>query len=163
MRWLHTWNEWFVNEGRGTLHDARCPGLSTICSPTDLAQVPIDEPQREIMQLDARLGALAAVFELLVQQRGEVLHLFPDAVATPRRWTIERLWAPGGLQIAMSCVAGQLETVTLLATRPYRGKVAHHLGPTARSGGEPLPEVVELSLPAGKMLTWTRSGEPTDW
>jgi hypothetical protein len=163
LRWLHTWNEWFVNEGRGTLHDARCAGLTTLCGPTDLAQLPIDAPQREIMQLDARFGALAAVFELLVQQRGDVLHLFPHTIATRRRWTIERLWAPGGLQVSMNCVAGQLETVTLRAMRAYQGKIAHHLGPFAQGEGEPLPEVVEVSMAAGAMLTWTRSDVSADW
>jgi alpha-L-fucosidase 2 len=38
---------------------------------------------REVMQLDAGFGALQAVVELLVQQRGDVLHVLP---ALPRDW-----------------------------------------------------------------------------
>ena len=100
LHWLNFWHDNFVNEGRGTLHDAHRVGVST------LLNQPFLQPARktcddfgEVMQLDAGFGALNAVFEMLVQQRGQVLYPAP---AVPERWKnvrAERIGCEGAVQL----------------------------------------------------------------
>lgn len=76
---LELWERVFTNEGHGTLHDGMFPGFTLIgCGPLqgpDLAY--------EKMQMDAGMGATAAVMEMMLHTRRGVNHLFAGA---PPHW-----------------------------------------------------------------------------
>ena len=54
--WLKIWDQFFTNQGRGSLHDADIPGLSQLVNHRTHP-----EQAEEIMQLDGRFGALATM------------------------------------------------------------------------------------------------------
>ncbi len=61
----------FINQGYASTHDAIFPGFT------------IFSGRPHIMQIEAGLGAAAAVLEMLCHTRQGVLHIFP---AVPRQW-----------------------------------------------------------------------------
>jgi alpha-L-fucosidase 2 len=84
VNWLHWWKMNFTNLGHGTLHNADFPGCSAW---NDGA---LDQPDfrkapwfREVMQMDAGMGAITAVLELLVQCRADGLYVVPRL---PKHW-----------------------------------------------------------------------------
>ena len=81
VTWLHWWHDVFTNIGCGTLHDSDFTGAGGWHR--EAWAKPAAAPNREIMQMDAGLGAVTAILELLVQCRGDVIHVLP---ALPRRW-----------------------------------------------------------------------------
>jgi hypothetical protein len=72
VAWLHWWKDVFTNTGHGTLHDSAFVGAGGLHGGGP-----------EIMQMDAGMGAVTAIMELLVQCRGDVVHVLP---ALPMRW-----------------------------------------------------------------------------
>ncbi len=115
VNWLRYWQDNFVNEGRGTLHNANTEGHSIISHP-----VWDHFPERrvgEVMQLDAGFGALIAVYELLVQQRHDGLHVFPGLSIYWKEASFERVRAEGGFLISARVQGGQTTEVTVEATR----------------------------------------------
>jgi len=75
----------YMNEGYGTLHDPDVPGFSDIRGPLPLANGPgvKKEKFREIMQMDAGMGAIVAVQDMLLHSRRGVVYIFPGL---PSRW-----------------------------------------------------------------------------
>ncbi|MCU0392955.1 MAG: hypothetical protein MUE81_17740 [Thermoflexibacter sp.] len=129
VSWLYWWRENFVNEGRGTLHNANTTGVSIIGSPT-YYKMPSDFKNNEVMQLDAGQGALSAVLELLVQQRQDVVHIVPDV---PLAWlnssfSFENIRAEGGFSISAKIRDGKITEIKIKAPFGGRLKLAHNLG-----------------------------------
>ena len=79
---LEIWDRVYTNEGHGTLHDCVVPGFTLIGTP---AMVPDWRilPQ-EKMQMDAGMGATAAILDMLLHTRRGVNHIF---AGVPARWT----------------------------------------------------------------------------
>jgi hypothetical protein len=78
MHWLL---DNFTNEGYGTLHNADFGGAAAW---TDGSMHQRRKPENsEVMQMDATMGFLIAVTELLVQNRRDGIHVLPKL---PRRW-----------------------------------------------------------------------------
>jgi len=84
VAWLHWWYDVYTNYGGGTTHNADCAGC-TSWDDGSLWQPEFrkTEPFPEIMQMDAGMGALTAVLELLVQCRNDEIHVVPRL---PSRW-----------------------------------------------------------------------------
>ncbi len=80
VTWMHWMIDNFTNEGYGTLHNADFPGAS---SWHDGSFHRRQKPAVEVMQMDATMGFLIAVTELLVQNRPDGIHVLPKI---PRRW-----------------------------------------------------------------------------
>lgn len=95
---LEIWNRAFVNEGGGTLLDTCMSGVS-LYGMDGVQHGPY--PQRpEIMQLEAGLGAAAAVMEMLMHEKRGVLHIFR---AVPQRWreaSFSNMAAPGCVRVS---------------------------------------------------------------
>lgn len=166
VSWLHWWRENFVNAGRGTLHDVAYAGGSTLIPPGPASYIPDaglpPDGRKEVMQLDAGFGALQAVCELLLQQRGEVLHVLP---ALPRDWReldIAGMRAEGALCVDAAVRDGRVIAVRLRADQPVRVRVAPHLGDGCLVDGRPCPGAVcELDFVAGQAVLLTRrDGDP---
>jgi hypothetical protein len=84
VNWLRWWKVNFTNVGHGTLHNADFPGCSA------WADGALDQPDfrkapgfHEVMQMDAGMGAITAVLELLVQCRADGVHVTPRL---PKHW-----------------------------------------------------------------------------
>ena len=102
-QWLRIWKDVFTNAGRASIHDAAYRGFTNKATP------PGNEGEKELMQLDGRFGALTAVFDLLVQERGERLWILPSLPIGWNRVSFDGLLAPGGFLLS-----AQLETTSPL-------------------------------------------------
>ena len=80
LAWLSWMLDNFTNEGWGTLHNADFAG--TVASHDGSLQRR-QKPTHEVMQMDATLGFLTGITELLVQNRRDGIHILPKI---PRRW-----------------------------------------------------------------------------
>lgn len=130
VSWLHYWHLNFVNEGRGTLHDPNWAGISTRYRDDPARQVAAGKPNKEIMQLDARLGGLNAVLELLVQQKPTVLTLVPSI---PRGWdhfSFRNVMVAGGFRVSGLVDKGRLSEVVIEATRASTITLENNIGST---------------------------------
>ncbi len=118
---LELWRRVFTNEGRGSMHDAVMNGVTLMGAPPLLPQASADHAaaegddaggssrksttgdilaRAERMQLDGAMGGVAAVQEMLLHSRRELVCVFP---ALPRSWqaaSFERMRAPGGFEIS---------------------------------------------------------------
>lgn len=111
--WLDIWERMFTNEGHGTLHDANACGISL------MGKRGVDTPvemRKEIMQLDAGMGCVAAIHEMLLHDRRGVNYIFRGA---PQRWqavSFKNMLASGGVLVSAERKRGRVLTVTLEAT-----------------------------------------------
>ncbi len=82
---LKMFNDVFTNEGGGTLHDTFAAGISLFGMSVlpDEAEKEKFAKRGEIMQLDGGMGAVAALFEMLVMEKNDVIHIFRGY---PKRW-----------------------------------------------------------------------------
>jgi len=157
VAWLHWWQDVFTNIGHGTLHDADFAGAGGLHRPAELETAPPAE-NREIMQMDAAMGGVTAILELLVQNRGDVLHVLP---AIPRRWRALRfdgIRAPGAFLVGATVEKNQTVEVrvTSLAGGPLR--LAHGLGDCYRLNGKRQRGVVlQTATKPGEVLRLTRA------
>ncbi|MEN9938580.1 MAG: hypothetical protein RLZZ387_5159 [Chloroflexota bacterium] len=124
LQWLRWWKDAFTNEGHGTLHNGAFPGVTSIWG------WPRDErgELREIMQMDAGLGAVTAVQELLVQCRGDVVAVLPGL---PRSWqalSFDGVWAEGGFRVGATVAGGRVAEVRVESTGGGRLRLAHGIG-----------------------------------
>jgi hypothetical protein len=83
--YLEIFSKVYMNEGYGSLHDPGLPGFSDIRGPLPLSNGPgVKNIQiREIMQMDAAMGAVTAVQDMLLHSRRGVVYIFPGI---PSRW-----------------------------------------------------------------------------
>ncbi|RMD76250.1 MAG: hypothetical protein D6820_13060, partial [Lentisphaerae bacterium] len=70
---LEIWDRVFTNCGHGTLHDCDFPGFTLMGSPNFLDS---ERRRSEIMQMDAGMGAVTAIQEMLLHSRRGVCHIF---------------------------------------------------------------------------------------
>ncbi|MBC8160164.1 MAG: hypothetical protein H7Z42_03010 [Roseiflexaceae bacterium] len=124
VTWLHWWNDVFTNEGHGTLHNAAHAGTS-VFEPTTVVHASGNAHVREVMQIEAGMGAVTAIAELLVQCRGALIVVLPRI---PVRWTelrFDDLWTEGGFRIGATVQRGQVVEVRVHATRRGQLGLAH--------------------------------------
>ena len=117
ISWLHWWASSFTNAGGGTLHDANDAGCS-LFGPNWLADAPDRHlPPREIMQMDAAMGAVSAIIELLVQQRREGLAVLPNL---PQHWSsceADGIACEGGFRVGFTVVRRAIREVRVESLR----------------------------------------------
>jgi alpha-L-fucosidase 2 len=126
VTWLRWWSDVFNNVGGGTLHDADFPGASLM----DYGALFADGPARrgEIMQMDAAMGLLSAVAELLVQCRGDAIHVLP---AIPRRWRafeFDGIRTEGAFLVGATVRDGAAQEVRVTSLKGQPLKLAHGMG-----------------------------------
>lgn len=151
VNWLRYWKDNFTNEGRGTLHNANNPGHSYLGDPV-WAKVPPGQV-REIMQLDAGFGALTAVYELLLQQRHDGLHVFPGLSTHWEEASFEGIWAEGGFKVSATVRDGHVQRVRVEATRDGTLRMQPNLGSVYAVNGKPYNQGVYVGqLSAGEVV-----------
>jgi hypothetical protein len=149
LTWMRHWQQVFVNEGRGTLHDGAFLGASGLAAPV-FGHLPIDAPHEEIFQLDAGMGALTAIFELLVQERGKKIFLLPAGL--PMHWqdlSFDGIRVPGGFTLGAKVVGGHMQSITVKASRAGHLDLWQGLGERK--------QLCQRAFAAGEDWTWTGS------
>lgn len=152
INWLRYWKDNFVNEGRGTLHNANNHGHSYLGAPV-WNKYP-EMPPREVMQLDAGFGALTAVYELLAQKRKDGIHIFPGLSIYWQEAAFEDLWMEGGLKLSARVEGGKVVEVRVAATREGDWVLHPNLGESFTVNGTP-HEGAEVLLSGEAGATWT--------
>ena len=153
---LELWQRVFTNEGHGTLHDYQFPGFTLISAGAR-------NGGREIMQMDAGMGAAAAIMELLLQTRCGVNHLFAGAPAGWREAGFAGLRTEGGFLVGAHRTDGRVREVTV---RAERGGVFRLANPwaggavVARDGRRETVDgpVLAVALGRGKAVALTPAG-----
>ncbi len=135
LSWLKYWYDNFTNEGRGTLHDAAFPGISNISSPGWFTIDDIDS-NREKMQLDAGFGALSAAMDLLVHQKGDVIHVLPRVPIMWKDAEFKGIITEGAFSVGAVVKGGKKRKVTVYSEMGGQLKLAHGLGEKIKVDGE---------------------------
>ncbi len=133
IKWLHYWHENYVNEGRGTLHNANTNGTSLLGSP-DWEK---ETQNHEVMQLDAGFGALTAVLELLVQSRDEAIYVLPDRPRTWQNLRFDDIRADGSFLIGATVKEGAVTEVRVKSLAGGTLRLAHPFGKRFLVNGTP--------------------------
>lgn len=127
VSWLMWWYRNFINEGRGTLHNAAFGGVSNISSP-GWHNIPEIERNREVMQLDAGFGALSAVIDLLVYQKRGTVYALPKIHRDWREFDFEGIVVEGGFVIGAEVKNNKTQQITIKSKFGGNLKLAHGLG-----------------------------------
>ena len=127
VSWLLYWYRNFINEGRGTLHNAAFGGISNISSP-GWHNIPDIDRNREIMQLDAGFGALSAVLDLLVHQKGETAYVLPKIHRDWWEFDFDGILVEGGFLIGATVKNNMTQQITIKSKFGGSLKLAHGLG-----------------------------------
>lgn len=154
---LRFWNENFVNEGRGTLHNTNKPGMSILANPV-YNKLPAGAPKNEIMQLDAGFGALSAVLELLVQNRLDGIYVLPNVPDGWMELSFENIRTEGAFQLSARVAAGQVTEVKVRSLAGGNLRLYPNLGNGFLVNGTPVEGPrFEKICSAGEELTLTRN------
>ncbi len=106
VAWLKWWNNVFTNPGGAPLHDADFPGCGVLHAGRLLG--PEESREVETMQLDAGCGALQAILEILVQQRGNRLHILPSLPARWRNLDFDGIRVEGAFLVGATVERGKI-------------------------------------------------------
>lgn len=142
IAWLHWWHQVFTNEGRGTLHDAAFPGASSLYQ-TGSGNAPGDQV-REIMQMDAGMGAVAAIAEILVQSCSDGIHVLPGLPTGWKDFSFEGIYAEGGVRLGAQVRQGKVSELRIESL--VGGPIVVHHPITDLDGG-----VFKATLKAGEI------------
>lgn len=156
LAWLQWWHAAFTNCGEGTLHDACAPGLSCFSPPWPAGE---SRGHYEVMQMDAAMGALWAVCELLVQDRGDRIAVLP---ALPSRWAeleFDGIRAPGAVLVGATVRRRRVEEVRLECLADGQLAIEPGLGGRLTVDGAPAAgPLVRLAVRAGQRVVLRRAG-----
>ena len=139
--WLHWMLDNFTNVGWGTLHNADFVGTALHSDGSLYSRVKPEN--KEVMQMDATMGFLVAVTEMLVQCRRDAIHVLPSI---PRRWrelSFDGIRCEGAFLVGADVENGAIARVRV---RSEKGGVLR-LYP--RAG-----ELVEREMATGESWVW---------
>jgi hypothetical protein len=132
LSWLHLLAGQFTNEGHATLHNSDCAGVfgwddGSLAWPDHRKGA--DFLYYEIMQMDAAMGAINAILELLVSCRDGVIQI---ADRLPKGWrdlSFERLHVEGGFILSGRFRHGRADELSVQSLRGEKLHLKHSLGP----------------------------------
>jgi hypothetical protein len=141
VTWLHWMLDNFTNEGWGTLHNADFPGAAAWNDGSLHAR---RKPEgSEVMQMDATMGFIIGVTELLVQNRGDGIHVLPKL---PRRWKeleFDGIRCEGAFLVGATVKGAKIREVRVKAEKG--GKLRLLVG---------ADEKIEREMSAGEEWVW---------
>lgn len=149
---LEIWERVFTNEGYGSLHDCDIYGFTVMGGPSFGSP-----PRREVMQMDAAMGAVAAIQDIFMHTRRGGVHIMPGV---PPRWrdcSFKGMPCEGGFLIGAERKDGTLIEVSIDSPHGGTLRVGNPWGPDAKvkaslSSGEELRlsgAVLEIKLAKG--------------
>lgn len=109
----------FINEGNGTLHDFNFPGFTVMGGSLKLKENPGEvelEPDRDtidVMQLDAGMGAVTAIQDILMHSRRGTIYLFPGIPKTWKDVSFCEMPCEGGFLISAEIANSSLLPITI--------------------------------------------------
>lgn len=156
LLWLKFWKQNFTNVGHGTLHNADFSG-GTAWADGALSNPDFrrnaDFARHEIMQMDAGMGAVMAILELLVQCRRDGIHLLP---AIPKRWLsfkFDGVRTEGAFLVGADVCEGRVAEVRIHAEKGGRIRLFHSLGEQwSVDGHSAAGHVYEATLAVGQSV-----------
>ena len=114
VTWLHWWQDNFTNLGHGTLHDADFGGTSGMnAGAFTTPDFKRTAAFREIMQMDAGMGAVTAILELLVQCRADGIHVLPGLPKHWRNLSFDGIRTEGAFLVGATVRDGQLSEIRI--------------------------------------------------
>lgn len=139
LSWLHLLAEQFTNEGHATLHNADAAGVfawddGSLAWPDHRKGA--DYGSYEVMQMDAAMGAMSAILELIVSCHDGVFHI---ADRLPKGWReleFARIRTEGGFVFDGRFRHGRVEELTILSTRGGDLRIVPRLGDAWTQDGE---------------------------
>lgn len=143
LTWLHLLAEQFTNEGHATLHNADGAGVfawddGSLAWP-DHRKGP-DYHAYEVMQMDAAMGAISAILEMIVSEQDGVIHVTDRLPKGWRELTFARVRIAGGFLISGKFRHGRAEELTVVSTRGGTLRIAPALGRQWSLDGQIQPE-----------------------
>lgn len=158
LSWLQLLARHFTNEGRATLHNADCAGVfawddGSLAWPDH--RKGDDYLHYETMQMDAAMGAMSAVLEMLIQTRGETIHI---ADRLPKGWrelSFDRVRTEGGFLFSATFRNRRVSEVVVQSLHGCALRLRHGIiGPWQLDGEVREGEVLELNATeAGRTYT----------
>ena len=153
VKWMHYWADNYVNEGGASLAFLDIPTVAVgadIRFPANGDLYPWEvKPavSREKMQMDACMGALSAVLELLVQNTPDgTVKVIPNI---PKGWktlSFSNILTEGAFLVSASVKEGRSSNIKIKSTRGGLLKLKHGLGTSFKLNGKTIsdaPEVLE--------------------
>ncbi len=117
VNWLRFWRMNFTNEGHGTLHNADFPGCTAWADDAlEGADFRKSSAFPEIMQMDAGMGAVTAVVELLVQNRQDGIHVLPRLPRGWRELAFDGIRTEGAFLVGATVHEGRVREVRVQST-----------------------------------------------
>lgn len=155
--WLHHFDRYYTNEGRGTLHNGTFRGMSVIADhPWD--ERPAGTPNKEVMQLDGGFGAITAITEILVQQRRDGIHVLPDLPRDWRKFDFEGIYTEGAFRIGAKVEEREVIEVSIESLEGGDLKLWHGLGENWQASGSAMNgEVFEKNFAKGEKVVLKRN------
>ncbi len=112
---LEIWEKAFVNEGHGTLHDCNVYGLSLMGAPSFLGP----SGRKEVMQMDAGMGAVTAIQDMLLHSRRGVQRVMEGVPPSWQECSFKGMPCEGGFKIGALRKEGRL--VEIDVESPFGG------------------------------------------
>jgi alpha-L-fucosidase 2 len=156
VNWLIYWYRNFINEGRGTLHNAAFGGVSNISSP-GWHNIPEIERNREVMQLDAGFGALSAVLDLLVHQKQGVVYVLPKIHRDWKAFDFEGIAVEGGFLISAKVADNKTQQIAIKSKFGGELSLAHGMDEKYMLNGIEISDtILELEFQPGEEVVLKR-------
>lgn len=133
VMWLHYWRQNYVNEGRGSLYKAAFKGATLISDHVWSGQ----GKNAEIMQLDAGMDALNAVFEMFVQNREDIISVLPAIHRDWKDFSFDNILAEGAFLIGAKVNGGKKKEITIVSQKGGLLQLDHGLGNSFLVNGKP--------------------------
>jgi hypothetical protein len=142
----------FTNTGFSTRHNADFPGTAALDDGSLSNEGRASSP--EVMQMDATMGYLTAVTELLVQNRHQGIYVLPNLPRHCRELEFDGIRAEGAFLIGATVEDGKTIDVRVKSEKGGKLRIAPGIeGRYSYRDGETGEALLEIQMVAGEALT----------
>jgi alpha-L-fucosidase 2 len=150
---LELWKRFFTNEGNGTLHDVRYPGISIM----GMGRI-----SGEIMQIEAGMAAITAVQEMLIHSVKDVIRIFPGVPVWWRDVSFCGMRTEGAFLIDAEMEDGKITKMKVFSEKGSHLRIENNIAKAVlvkrdiNDTEEVLSdEIIEISTHLGETITLT--------
>ncbi|MGQ9607955.1 MAG: glycosyl hydrolase family 95 catalytic domain-containing protein [bacterium] len=148
---LELWKKFFTNEGNGTLHDVRYPGISIMG---------LGRSGGEIMQIEAGMAAITAVQEMLLQCVKGIIRIFPGVPPYWKSVSFKGMRTEGAFLIDARRKAGKITKVKIFSEKGSHLRIENNISKAVRIKRKGIVEeevisdsIIELSTHPNEIIT----------
>jgi alpha-L-fucosidase 2 len=150
VMWLRYWNDHYVNKGKASLAFVPTPS-QTIISEYPFPKAP-ETVNKEKMQMDAAMGAVSAVFELLVQHReDDVIAVLPAIYDQWQSFSFKNILAEGAFLLSAKVERGKVSYIKIVAKKGGKLKLEHGLGTRYLLNGKRVSQTAPIFIYESKV------------